>query len=152
MAAQDYRQPEPRWREAQDLNLRTAFTINGLANRRHKPLGQPPLNTRRRPSTRRTRRSPLLATGTYAPRLSRPPRPASHWWTGLESNQPLRIFSPPLSPFELPVQSLRRVPFPRRTTFGWDNAPPIPLHIHHTDLLCNASCREIAFFGAVPAS
>lgn len=30
------------WREAQDSNLRTAFTINGLANRRHKPLGQPP--------------------------------------------------------------------------------------------------------------
>lgn len=70
----------------------------------------------------------------------------------MESNQPLRIFSPSLSPFELPVQSLRRVPFPRRTTFGWDNAPPIPLRIRRTDLLCNASCREIAFFGAVPAS
>ena len=86
----------------------------------------------------------------YSPKRRFPQR--EPWWTGLESNQPLRIFSPLLSPFELPVQSLRRVPFPRRTTFGWDNAPPIPLRIHHTDLLCNASCREIAFFGAVPAS
>ena len=29
-------------------------------------------------------------------------RDSACWWPGLESNQPLRIFSPSLSPFELP--------------------------------------------------
>lgn len=135
------------WREAQDLNLRTACAINGLAIRRY------------RPTLPTSHSAPFLLSftrgkrGNFSRPVKHPHAPiAVGWWTGLESNQPLRIFSPPLSPFELPVQSLRRVPFPRRTTFGWDNAPPIPLRIHHTDMLCNASCREIAFFGAVPAS